>query len=101
MFAARRCPRRQPSAAPWRTTDMATAITRRNIVQTVGASTGIGMLAASVATTIAQQTAAAPSPSPIETTTVKRRGTGLRGHDPDRICRLHAVQPAGGGKQAG
>src|ERR1043166_3827995 len=64
MFAARRCPQRQPSAAPWRTTDMATAITRRNVVKTIGASSGIGMLAASVATTIAQQTAAAASPSP-------------------------------------
>ena len=30
------------------------------------------------------QSPATPSASPIEPTTIKRRGVGLRGHDPDR-----------------
>jgi Arylsulfotransferase (ASST) len=57
---------------------MAGAITRRTVIRRAAASGG--MLAASMAPTGAQS-AAQP---PIEPTTVKRRGTGLRGHDPDR-----------------
>jgi Arylsulfotransferase (ASST) len=57
---------------------MAPAITRRAVVRAAGASGG--MLAASVVPTAAQSAA----PPAIEPTTVKRRGTGLRGHDPGR-----------------
>jgi hypothetical protein len=59
---------------------MVSAITRRKLVQTAGASSGIGMLAASAGVPAAQQSAAPP----IEPSAVKRRGSGLRGYDPER-----------------
>jgi hypothetical protein len=58
---------------------MVSAITLRKLVQTAGASSGIGLLAA-CAVAAAQQSAALP----IEPSTVKRRGSGLRGYDPER-----------------
>ena len=65
----------------------ASAITRRKAVQGVGAAGGVGALAATfppfVAETAAQQSSAHP-PLPVEPSTIKRRGTGLRGHDPER-----------------
>ena len=56
-------------------------ITRRDIVRAAGASGGL--LAAAGGQALAQQSPG-PAPSNIESTTIKRRGTGLRGHDPTR-----------------
>ena len=56
-------------------------ITRRDIVRAAGASGGL--LAAAGGQALAQQSPG-PAPSNIESTTIKRRGTGLRGYDPAR-----------------
>jgi hypothetical protein len=67
---------------------MVTAMTRRKLIQTAGASGGIGTLAAATsavaAETAAQQSSARPPVPLVEPSTIKRRGTGLRGYDPER-----------------
>jgi len=60
---------------------MVGAISRREVIQRAAASGG--MLVASMHPAAAEQSAAVPASS-MEPTTVKRRGTGLRGHDPGR-----------------
>jgi hypothetical protein len=52
--------------------------TRRNLIRAAGATGGFGVLA--MATSEQAQAASAP----IEPITIKRRGVGLRGHDPER-----------------
>jgi hypothetical protein len=63
-------------------------MTRRKLIQTAGASGGIGALAATApalaAETLAQQSSVDSPVPPIEPSTIKRRGTGLRGYDPAR-----------------
>jgi hypothetical protein len=67
---------------------MVSAMTRRKLIQTAGASGGIGALAATApalaAETLAQQSSVDSPVPPIEPSTIKRRGTGLRGYDPAR-----------------
>jgi len=62
---------------------MSTKITRRNLIRATCASGGLGILAAAGARNqaLAQQNLASAG---IEPLTIKRRGTGLRGYDPDR-----------------
>jgi hypothetical protein len=67
---------------------MVSAMTRRKLIHTAGASGGIGALAATApalaAETLAQQSSVDSPVPPIEPSTIKRRGTGLRGYDPAR-----------------
>jgi hypothetical protein len=59
--------------------------TRRNLLYITAGAAGLGGYAAGGSVEAAGQPSAAPSASPrIEPFTIKRRGVGLRGHDPDR-----------------
>jgi len=56
-----------------------TRFCRRNLLFVTAGAAAIGGAVGPTA-----QSPATPSASPIEPTTIKRRGVGLRGHDPDR-----------------
>src|SRR5215831_3600110 len=56
-----------------------TRFCRRNLLFVTAGAAAIGGAGGSTA-----QSPATPSASPIEPTTIKRRGVGLRGHDPER-----------------
>jgi hypothetical protein len=65
---------------------MTTTITRRELIRVAGVSGGLGVLGTSGLATeaLAQQAAVPPAPTGIEPSTIKRRGVGFRGYDPDR-----------------
>src|SRR6266849_4874436 len=65
---------------------MTTTITRRELIRVAGVSGGLGVLGTSGLATeaLAQPAAEPPTRTGIEPTTIKRRGVGLRGYDPDR-----------------
>src|SRR5262245_8879004 len=67
---------------------MNSAVTRRNFVRAAGLSGGLGALEAGMSAltteTLAQQGAVPLARTEIESITIKRRGVGFRGYDPDR-----------------
>src|SRR5947209_2308485 len=66
---------------------MAATITRRNLIRVAGVGGGLGVFQAGtsgvVTETLARPTVL-PARTGIEPLTIKRRGVGLRGYDPDR-----------------
>jgi hypothetical protein len=59
--------------------------TRRNLLCITAGAAGLGSYAAGgSAEAVGQQSATPPASPRIEPVTIKRRGVGLRGHDPDR-----------------
>jgi hypothetical protein len=64
---------------------MNTRTTRRGLIRAVGASGGLGILAAAGAgSQLPAQQNSGSDQAGIEPVTIKRRGVGLRGYDPDR-----------------
>src|SRR6516162_240890 len=66
---------------------MGRKITRRGLIQSAGISGGLGALAGSTSGLGRQafaQAAGSTTQSGIEPNTIKRRGVGFRGYDPDR-----------------
>jgi hypothetical protein len=63
-------------------------LTRRGLIQAAGISGGLGALGATAGgisgAALAQPAADSAVPAGIEPNTIKRRGVGLRGYDPDR-----------------
>jgi hypothetical protein len=67
---------------------MTRTITRRHLIRAAGVSGGLGALGLTPSVlgsdASAQPAAGSPAPIGIEQSTVRRRGVGLRGHDPAR-----------------
>src|ERR1700722_352765 len=76
------------SVSARRTQAMTTTITRRILIRAAGTSGGLGVLAAGASglatEALAQQAVVPPTPPAIEPSTIRRRGVGFRGYDPDR-----------------
>src|SRR5260370_42225965 len=66
---------------------MKTKTTRRGLIRLAGVSGGLGALCGTsgvAGDAVAQSAAGSPAQGGIEPSTIKRRGVGFRGYDPDR-----------------